>query len=132
MFLSLYLLYLLVVLTVPIVVYNQLEAWALYFFLCTAPLYLVTVLACLRTAIIGQYRETTADDGCVSCGQACICTPCVAAQVMRWTDGRFEKKYHSIATSMEMPPHEKAQQYVDQAKATNANVIEERGHDEVA
>ena len=53
------------------------------------------VLACMRTALLKRHGRADGD-GCGSCLQAFFCAPCLAAQMMRWTDGRFEK-YNAVA-----------------------------------
>lgn len=98
-------------------------------FIYTSPLVLVIVLALLRTAVLGQYRETNGHDNCTSCAQACCCTPCLAAQVMRWTDGRFARRYQPVDVMVELSPHEKALQYIKNSKGATAestNKMEER------
>ena len=64
---------------------------------------LVAVLACMRTTLLKRHGRADGDS-CGSCLQACFCMPCVAAQMMRWTDGRFEKHMAvSRVDNLEMP-----------------------------
>eukprot|EP00977_Amphora_coffeiformis_P005084 scaffold1068_cov167-Amphora_coffeaeformis.AAC.42 len=64
---------------------------------------LAIVLACMRTALLKRHGRADGD-GCGSCLQAFFCAPCLAAQMMRWTDGRFEK-YNAVAKSVGIEMH---------------------------
>jgi len=61
---------------------------------------LAIVLACMRTALLKRHGRADGD-GCGSCLQAFFCAPCLAAQMMRWTDGRFEK-YGAVAENADV------------------------------
>ena len=63
-------------------------------FIYGAIILLAIVLACMRTTLLKRHGRADGD-GCGSCLQAFFCTPCLAAQMMRWTDGRFEK-YNAV------------------------------------
>ena len=93
---------------------------------------LVIVLACMRTAILKRHGRANEADGCTACVQACCCTPCLAAQMMRWTDGRFDAKYAPIDdndnNATELSPHEKALGYL---KAAQAESIKGRNNEVV-
>ena len=62
---------------------------------------LLVVLACMRCTLLKRHGRVDVDH-CGSCLRAWCCMPCLAAQMMRWTDGRFEKYNTVDKTDIEM------------------------------